>query len=83
MTRADIAAVAHAVTFLLCLLGVIAKADGANAESVLAAGITAAIGLASQAVVAWKYLHHQWNADDVRSAYWKGWHQGTNSKPKE
>lgn len=54
----DIAAVAHSVTLLLALAGVITAGQASGAETAIAAGITAGCGLLGQAVVLWKYIHH-------------------------
>lgn len=54
----DIAAIAHNVALLLSLAGVIGAGAVGGTETAIAAGITAGCGLASSAVVLWKYIHH-------------------------
>lgn len=58
MNKADIAGIAHTITFLLTVFGVVAFGDTGNVESALATGITAACGLVAQGMVVWKYIHH-------------------------
>lgn len=59
MNRADIAALAHTLAVQLVLFGAINRTDVASAEGSISTAITAACALISQAMILWKYLHHQ------------------------
>lgn len=54
----DIAAIAHTLSVLLTVFGVIGVNQSQGAEAALSTGITAGCGLIAQAVVVWKYIHH-------------------------
>lgn len=50
--------VAHIAAVLLAQAGMLAAPDVPGAENALSQAVTAGLGLISQSIVIWKYLHH-------------------------